>query len=126
MGNPTKIELEEGKEINKINAGDHVKLSNETMKAFNKAKDGSRKFIDKVFHRNNTNNVQISPLEIRDRYVDYIFMGMIFLGMMVILVILRPVKKIMRTRQGRTKMTNLSDTDHELQCVQVEGESGWD
>merc|ERR1712025_628465 len=69
-------------------------------------------------------NVQISPLEIRDRYVDYIFMGMIFLGMLVILLILRPVKKMTRTR--RTLMTNTSEIDHDLQGVQVEADTAWE
>ena len=57
---PSKIENGEGQKINKTSTADHVKPSNATLEAFNKDKDGSHKFIDKVFHRNNTNNVRVT------------------------------------------------------------------
>ena len=57
---PSKIKNGERQKNNKTSTADHVKPSNATLEAFNKAKDGSHKFIDKVFHRNNTNNVRVT------------------------------------------------------------------
>merc|ERR1712112_83091 len=76
---PLQTKFEEEKS-NNIKATEHVKIDNKTIDAFNVAKDGSHKFIDKVFHRDSEKKCSDFPIEIRDRYVDYIFMGMIFLG----------------------------------------------
>ena len=55
---PLQTKFEEEKS-NNIKATEHVKIDNKTIDAFNVAKDGSHKFIDKVFHRDSEKNVQV-------------------------------------------------------------------
>jgi len=93
----------------------HHKYNEETLEAFEKAKEEARLFAESGYHP----NPQRQPVPASERYIDYIFMGLIVLGCIAILFFLKPVRKIWSGRLE--KRARLAETDLELNCVAGDG-----
>jgi len=88
------------------------KFNEETLEAFEKAKDEAKEFIESGFHANPASQ----PVPAHDRYIDYIFMGLIVLGCIAILFFLKPVRRIWSGRLDRRR-ARLAESDLELNSV---------
>ena len=92
----------------------HNVIMNETREAFDAIKEDSHKFMDKVlhkdsvditvnFHKNVLLLINLLKVLFRDRFQMLMLMGLFVLGFLLIIISLRPIRRIVRMRRERAE-----------------------